>query len=188
MGASRAESIRLGIAAGEKSVSIDPKNADAFYALGFLYSSSGDIPKSQELMRQCLALNRNHAPAYFYYGQKSDPARTARARPFPGSSAPLRSVRAIRWDSVWHGAIARARNQRRDDERAIEAARKGIAANREPRPQLCRLGSPPRRILGAWTRRRRRSVEFFPSRSGRAITGSRYRTNLTSDVQPGIKA
>jgi adenylate cyclase len=182
--ASRADSIRLGIAAGEKSVSIDPKNADAFYALAFLYTASGDIPKSQELLRRCMALNRNHAPAYFYYGQnliRLDRARDAISwieRAFALSPRdPL--------GSVWHSAIARALISSGDDEPAIEAARKGIAANRDHAHNYAVLAGALAH-LGRMDEAKAALGEFLRVQPG--ITIRRYRTIVTSDVQPGIKA
>ena len=128
--APRDKAIRLGIAAGEKAVEIDPKNADAFYALGFLYRLTGDALKAQDMMRQCLALDPNHAPAYFFYGQDLlllGRPRDARAwidRAFALSPRdPLRSV--------FYSAEARAWLLEGDDAQAIEAARSGIAANRD---------------------------------------------------------
>ena len=181
---SRAESIRLGIAAGEKAVSIDPKNADAFYALGFLYTASGDIPKSQELMRQCMALNRNHAPAYFYYGQnliRLDRARDA----IPWIERAFALSPRDPLGSVWHGAIARARISAGEDELAIEAARKGIAANRDHAHNYAVLAGALSH-LGCSEEAKAALGEFLRVQPG--ITVRRYRTTLTSDVQPGIKA
>jgi TolB-like protein/Flp pilus assembly protein TadD len=182
--ASRAESIRLGVAAGEKAVSIDPKNADAFYALGFLYTSSGDTPKSQELMRQCLALNRNHAPAYFYYGQNL--IRLGRARDaIPWIERAFALSPRDPLGSVWHGAIARARIVSGEDELAIEAARKGIAANRDHAHNYAVLAGALAH-LGRNDEAKAALAEFLRVQPG--ITGKRYRTTLTSDVQPAIKA
>jgi len=126
----RDKAIRLGIAAGEKAVEIDPKNADAFYALGFLYRLTGDAQKSQDMMRQCMAIDPNHAPAYFFYGQdllllgRPRDARAWIERAFALSPRdPLRSV--------FYSAMARAWLLEGDNTHAIEAARSGIAANRD---------------------------------------------------------
>jgi class 3 adenylate cyclase/TolB-like protein len=181
---SRAESIKLGIAAGEKSVSIDPKNADAFYALAFLYANSGDIPKSQELARQCLALNRNHAPAYSFYGQnllRLDRARDA----VPWVERALALSPRDPLSSVFHGHIARAYVSMGDDERAIERARKGIAANRDHAHNYAALASALAH-LGRLDEAKAALGEFLRVQPG--ITIRRYRTIVTSDVQPGIKA
>jgi adenylate cyclase len=126
---SRADAIRQGIEAGERSITLDPKNADAVYALGFIYYAAGDTKKSLELMRQCIELNRNHAPAYFFSGVnlirlgKSREAIKWVERAFALSPRdPLRSV--------WYATIGRARLLLGDDARAIETAQKGVAANR----------------------------------------------------------
>ncbi len=125
---SREEAVKKGIAAGEKSVALDPRNADAVYALGFLYYRMGDTQKSQEMMRQCIALNRNHAPAYFFSGinliRLGQPREAIQwvERAFALSPRdPLRSV--------WYGTIGRAQVAIGEDAQAVETAQKGIAAN-----------------------------------------------------------
>jgi tetratricopeptide (TPR) repeat protein len=128
-GMPREEAIRKGIASGERAVALDSKNADAFYALAFVYVQAGDTLKSQEMLRQSIAINRNHAPAYFFYGlnliRLGHPRETISwvERAFALSPRdPLRSV--------WYGAIARAHVAVGDDALAVEAAEKGIASNR----------------------------------------------------------
>ena len=182
--ASRPESIRLGIAAGEKSVAIDPKNADALYALAFLYSLVGDVAKSQDLLRQCMAINRNHAPAYFYYGQNlirlGRPRDTFAwiERAFALSPRdPLRSV--------WHGATARARISVGDDALAIEAARQGIATNRD-HPHNYAVLAAASAHLGRMEEAKAALQDFLRVQPG--ITIRRYRSNLTSDVPEAMKA
>jgi adenylate cyclase len=126
--ASRTESIRLGLETGEKAIALDPKNTDAWYALGFLYRNNGEYGKALEYFRQCLALNRNHAPSYFQYGLillfngRAKEAVEWIERAFVLSPRdPLRAA--------WHGALARALMALGDDARAFEALHKGIAAN-----------------------------------------------------------
>jgi adenylate cyclase len=182
--ASRAESLRLGIAAGEKAVSIDPKNADAFYALAFLYSNAGDTDKSQELLRRCMALNRNHAPAYFYYGLNLIRLDRAREAPSWIERAFALSPRDP-LSSVWHSAIARARIATGEDELAIEAARRGIAANRDhPHNYAVLAGASAH--LGRLDEAKAALAEFIRVQPG--ITISRYRAIITSDVPLAIKA
>lgn len=127
-GMSRAEALRKGIAAGEKSIALDSKNADAVYSLGFLYYRAGDTRKSQELMRQCIDLNRNHAPAYFFsginlirMGRPRDAIHWVQRAFALSPRDPLRSV--------WYGTIARAQILIGDDALAIDTALKGVAAN-----------------------------------------------------------
>lgn len=125
---SRNEGIKKGIAAGERAIQLDPKNADAFYALGFLYYMAGETQRSQELLRQCIALNRNHAPAYFFSGLnlirlgKPRDAVTWVERAFSLSPRdPLRSI--------WFSTIARAQILIGEDAKAIRTALKGVATN-----------------------------------------------------------
>ncbi len=182
--ASREESIRLGIAAGEKAVALDPKNADAHYALGFLYSLTGDIAKSQDLLRQCIALNRNHAQAYFYYGQNlirfGRPQDTFAWIDRAFALSPRDPLR-----SVWHGAIGRARVSVGDDALAIEAARLGIGANRD-HPHNYAVLAAALAHLGRVEEAKLALEDFRRVQPG--ITFRRYRSNLTSDTPVAVKA
>jgi class 3 adenylate cyclase/TolB-like protein/Flp pilus assembly protein TadD len=182
--ASRSESIRLGIAAGEKSVALDPKNADALYALAFLYTLAGDTTKSQDLLRQCIAINRNHAPAYFFYGQNLIRLGRARdtfdwiERAFALSPRdPLRSV--------FYSATARARISIGDDTLAVEAARKGIAANRDHAHNYAVLAGALAH-LGQMDEAKAAIQELMRVQPGLTIT--LYRRNLTSDHPVAVKS
>lgn len=122
------EAVRLGLAAGARAVELDPKNPDAVYALGFLHYRMGETQRSLELMRQCIELNRNHAPAYFFSGvnllRLGQPEEAIQwiERAFALSPRdPLRSV--------WFGIIGRAQILLGEDKGALETAQKGIAAN-----------------------------------------------------------
>ncbi len=129
-GMSRAEGIKKGIKAGERSLALDPKNADAVYALGFIYYVAGDTRKTLELMRQCIELNRNHAPAYFFSGV----ALTRLGKPREAILWVERAFKLSPRDplrSVWYAVIARAQVILGEDARAIETAQKGVVANRK---------------------------------------------------------
>jgi adenylate cyclase len=179
----RAEAIRLGIAAGEKAIALDPKNADALYGLGFLYTIAGDVPKSQGLMRQVIEINRNHAPAYFFYGQnlvRLGQPRDAIAwieRAFALSPRdPLRSV--------FYSGIARARIAAGEDALAIEAARQGIAANRDHAHNHAVLTAALAH-LGRMDEAKAALAEFLRVQPG--ITVARYRRNVTSNEPVAVK-
>jgi adenylate cyclase len=181
---SRPESIRLGILAGEKAVALDPKNADALYALAFLYSLEGDVTKSQDLLRQCMALNRNHAPAYFYYGQNL--IRLNRARDtFPWIERAFALSPRDPLRSVWHGAMARARISVGDDALAIEAAKQGIGANRD-HPHNYAVLAAASAHLGRLDEARAAIGDFRRVQPG--ITIARYRANLTSNTPQALEA
>lgn len=180
----RDEAIRLGIAAGEKAVEIDPKNADAFYALGFLYRLTGDALKSQDMMRQCLALDPNHAPAYFFYGQNLlllGRPRDARAwveRAFALSPRdPLRSV--------FYSALARAWLMEGDDAQAIDAARSGIAANRD-HPINYLVLAAAFALESQMDDAKSALSEYFQRQPGRTI--ARLKRTLAADVPAYVKA
>jgi tetratricopeptide (TPR) repeat protein len=182
--ASRLESVRLGIAAGERAVALDPKDADSLYGLAFLYSIAGETAKSQDLMRECIALNRNHAPAYFYYGQNlirlGRPQDTFAwiERAFALSPRdPLRSV--------WYSSIGRARISVGDDTLAIEAARLGIGANRDHAHNYAVLASALAH-LGQMEEAKLALQDLLRVQPG--TTARRYRSILTSDVPVAVKA
>jgi len=183
-GMKRAEAIRLGVAAGERSVALDPRNADSVYALGFIYTMAGDTDKAQELFRQSIALNRNHAPAYFFYGQNL--LRLDRAHEtFPWIKRAFALSPRDPLRSVWYGAIARARISIGDDVLAIEAAQKGIAANRDhPHNYAVLAGALAQ--LGRINEAKAALQDFLRVQPG--ITVSRYRRNLTADKPRAVKA
>jgi adenylate cyclase len=183
-GMSRAEAIKLGIAAGQRSVSLDLKNADAAYALGFLYYLEGDTRKSLEQMRQCISLNRNHAPAYFFHGLNL--IRLGRAgdaiswveRAFKLSPRdPLRSV--------WYGTIGRAQVLLADDAQAVETANKGIAANPKHPHNYAVLASAYAH-LGNMDGAQKALEGFLHRQPGMTIT--RHWRNVASDDQTAMKS
>ena len=122
------EALAKGLAAGKRAVEIDPKNADALYALGFLHYRAGETRKSFEVMQQCIALNRNHAPAYFFSGvnllRLGEPEEAINMVERAFVLSPRDPLRA-----VWYGIIGRAQVLLGNDELAIATARKGIVAN-----------------------------------------------------------
>lgn len=60
--------LREAVAAGERAVDLDPKEADAFYALAFATRVNGDIGRAGSLLRTAVALNSNHAPSHAALG------------------------------------------------------------------------------------------------------------------------
>lgn len=182
-GFSRAEAIRLGIAAGEKAIALDPKSADALYALGFLYTAAGDVAKSQNLMRQVIELNRNHAPAYFFYGQNL--IRLGRPRdtiPWIERAFALSPRDPLR--SIFYSGIARARIALGEDTLAIEAARQGIAANRDHAHNYAVLASALAH-LGRMDEAKAALADFVRVQPG--ITVARYRQVSTSNEPVALK-
>jgi TolB-like protein len=182
-GFSRADALRLGIAAGEKAIALDPKNADAHYALGFNYTLAGEIQKSQSLIRQVIEINRNHAPAYFFYGQnliRLGQPRDAISwieRAFALSPRdPLRSV--------WYSGLARARIAAGEDALAIEAARQGIAANRDHAHNHAVLTAALAN-LGRMDEAKAALREFQRVQPG--ITVARYRQAQTANEPVAVK-
>ncbi len=129
-GVDRIEDLENGIAAGEKALALDSKNADSAYSLGFLHYVAGDTRISQELMRQSIELNRNHAPAYFFSGLNL----IRLGRPHETEAMVKRAFLLSPRDplrSVWYGVTSRALLLTGEEERAIEEAQKGIDANRK---------------------------------------------------------
>jgi class 3 adenylate cyclase/TolB-like protein len=182
-GIARADAIRLGIAAGEKAIALDPKNADALYGLGFLYTIAGDAPKSQGLMRQVIEINRNHAPAYFFYGQNLVRLGQPRdAIPWIERAFALSPRDPLR--SVFYSAIARARIAAGEDTLAVEAARQGIAANRDHAHNHAVLTAALAH-LGRMDEAKAALAEFLRVQPG--ITVARYRRNVTSNEPVAVK-
>jgi adenylate cyclase len=56
------------IALGERAVSLDTRDADAYFALAFAISAIGDLDRSLDLYGKAVELNPNHAPSYANYG------------------------------------------------------------------------------------------------------------------------
>jgi TolB-like protein/class 3 adenylate cyclase len=129
-GFSKQEALNKGIAAGERSVAADPDNADSLYSLGFVYYAAGETERSLELMRQCIEVNRNHAPAYFFYGvnliRLGQPHESIAWIERALAISPRDPLR-----SVWFSVIARAYLLIGEDSMAVEYALKGVSANKK---------------------------------------------------------
>ena len=52
------------VAAGERSIELDPRNADALYVLAFALRVRGDIARAGSLLKTAVKLNPNHAPSH----------------------------------------------------------------------------------------------------------------------------
>jgi TolB-like protein/Tfp pilus assembly protein PilF len=183
-GMSRDAAIKAGITDAEKSLSFDPRNADTVYALGFLYYVQGDTERSLEQMRQCIALNRNHAPAYFFHGLnliRLDHPRDAISwveRAFALSPRdPLRSV--------WYGAIGRAQVLIGENKLAVETPQKGVAANPKHPHNYAVLASAYAH-LGDMERAQAALGEFLDRQAGMTI--GRYWRNLASGDPRAMEA
>jgi len=182
-GMPRAEALEKGTTAGEKSISLEPNNADAIYSLAFIYYVAGETQKSQELMRQSIAVNRNHAPAYFFYGlnliRMGRPRDAVQwiERAFALSPRdPLRSV--------WYSVIARAHLLNRQDALAIEAAKKGVASNSK-HPNNHAVLASAYVFQGNMEKAEAALHEFIRTQPG--ITVSRYQRQLTADDPVAVK-
>lgn len=182
-GFTSAEALRLGIAAGERAIALDAKNADALYALGFNYTLAGDFQKSQSLMRQVIEINRNHAPAYFFYGQNL--IRLGRPRdaiPWIERAFALSPRDPLR--SIFYSGLARARIATGEDALAIEAARQGIAANRDHAHNHAVLTAALAH-LGRMDEAKAALREFQRVQPG--ITVARYRQQQTANEPVAVK-
>ena len=183
-GLSRAEGLDKGIAAGERSIELDSDNADSIYSLAFLYYVAGQTRKAQELLRQCIEINRNHAPAYFFYGLsliRLGQPRDAIAwveRAFELSPRdPLRSV--------WFAAIARAQLLDGNDALAIEAARQGVAANPKHSHNHAVLASAYAHH-GQMSKAKASLATFLELQPG--MTAGKYQRIVTADEPVAIEA
>ncbi len=135
-----ADALRLAAEAGERATRLDPKSADAHYQLGFALRSSGRLDESIAAMERALALNPNYAFAYhgLAYG-KVLTGKPAEALPLMAIAFKLSPRDAIH--AVWHGLVALAEALNANDEAAVAAARKGIAANPRYRTSYFLLAS-----------------------------------------------
>ena len=183
-GMSRDDAIEAGRAAAKRSLALDPKNADTVYALGFLSYLAGDTDQSIELMRQCIELNRNHAPAYFFSGvnmiRKGQPQMAIQwvERAFALSPRdPLRSV--------WYGVIGRAQILIGEDEKAVITAEKGISANARHPHNFAVLASAYAH-LGQMKDARAALDNFLQRQPG--VTLASYWTSIASDDPDAMKA
>lgn len=183
-GMPRQEAIEAGMAAAERSLSLDPENADTVYALGFLHYLAGDTVRSQEQMRHCIELNRNHAPAYFFYGVNL----IRLGRPRDAIDWVERAFRLSPRDplrSVWYGVIGRAQVLIGDDRGAIATAEKGIAANARHPHNFAVLASAYAH-LGETEKARAALRDFVERQPG--VTVTRYWHNVASDEPKALKA
>jgi class 3 adenylate cyclase/TolB-like protein/Flp pilus assembly protein TadD len=125
---SRQESLRRAIEAGERATALDPRSADAYYALGFAVRVAGDEHRARQLFERCADLNPNYAPAYFWLGfleiYDAHPAaaiplieRAFRLSPRDGLAA------------VWHYALGYAHLLMRDDAAALQSANDALGLN-----------------------------------------------------------
>jgi TolB-like protein/class 3 adenylate cyclase/Tfp pilus assembly protein PilF len=181
---SRAEGLAKGIAAGERSIALEPDNADVVYSLGFLYYVAGDTKKSLEFMRQCVELNRNHAPAYFFYGinlirlgRPRDSIEWVERAFALSPRDPLRSV--------WYSVIARAELLIGEDARAIDAARKGVSTNAKFPQNYAVLASAY--ALQEKTEDAREALDTYLSHQPKATLASVQR-QLAGDDAAAVKA
>ncbi len=183
-GLPRREAIKLGITFGVRSVQLDPKNADAVYALGFLHYLAGETQKSQEQLRLCIELNRNHAPAYFFNGLNL----IRLGRPRDAISWIERAFKLSPRDplrSVWYGAIGRAQVLMEDDAKAIETAKRGIAANPKHPHNYAVLASAYA-LRGELSNAQTATQEFLQLQPG--MTASQYWRNVASADPVALKA
>lgn len=127
-GMTRETAIAAGRAAAEQALAQDPKNADALYGYGFLNYLDGKTSVSLEQMREVIALNRHHAPSYFFIGvnlvRQGYPQQAIVSIEQAFALSPRDPLR-----SVWYGMIGRAQVLLGQDADAIDTALKGIAAN-----------------------------------------------------------
>ncbi len=178
------EAVEKGIVAGERSVALDPKNADAVYALGFLNYRAGENRKALELFRRSIELNRNHAPAYFFQAvvllRLGEPKKAIAWLERAFTLSPRDPLRA-----VWFGALSRAQVLTGDDAAAIDSASKGIAANPRHPHNYAALASA-HALRGELDQARAALAEFRSLQPD--MTLSRYRTVQTADDPAAIRA
>jgi tetratricopeptide (TPR) repeat protein len=134
-------------------------------------------------MRHVIEINRNHAPAYFFYGQNLIRLGQPRdAIPWIERAFALSPRDPLR--AVWHSGIARARIAAGDDALAIEAARQGIAANRDHAHNHAVMAAALAH-LGRMDEAKAALREFQRVQPG--ITVARYRQTSTANEPVAVK-
>jgi adenylate cyclase len=116
------------VAAGERAIELDARNADAFYVLAFALRVRGDIARAGSLLQTAVTLNPNHAPSHAALGLQQilngDPngahSHVARAL----ALSPLDPLRAI-----WFQQDGIAYLLAGDDVNGLAKMQEAIAAN-----------------------------------------------------------
>lgn len=125
---SRQGSLQDAIKAGEQATALDPRSADAYYALGFAVRVAGDEHRARQLFERCADLNPNYAPAYFWLGfleiYDGSPAeaiplieKAFRLSPRDGLAA------------VWHYALGYAHLLMGNDAAGLQSANDALGLN-----------------------------------------------------------
>lgn len=183
-GMTRETAIAAGRSAAEQALAQDPKNADALYGYGFLNYLDGKTSVSLEQMREVIALNRHHAPAYFFIGvnlvRQGYPQQAIVSIEQAFALSPRDPLR-----SVWYGMIGRAQVLLGQDADAIDTALKGIAANAAHAHNYSVLASGYAH-LGQHDRARAALGEFLDRQPD--ITLDAYRRDIASDDPVSLKA
>jgi adenylate cyclase len=125
---SRTEALRLAIEAGEKATKLAPRDADAWYALGYARRSAGEVEQALHILEHSVALNPNHTPALAGYGYTlilvGQPAKSIAWFERALRLSPLDPLRA-----VWFYQMALAHLVMGNDKVAHEWTGKAVAAN-----------------------------------------------------------
>lgn len=122
------DGMRQAVELAQRAIELDPRAADAFYAMGQSLNSLDELERAQAAHEACIALNASHAPAYGALGQVrmflGHPEETATlcARAFQLS--PREPLRAI-----WYRSQGLAALFLGDAEAAAADARAAIAIN-----------------------------------------------------------
>lgn len=125
---SREESLRRAIEAGERAIALDPRSADAYYALGFAVRVAGDQHRARQLFERCVDLNPNYAPAYFWLGfLEIYDGRPAAAIPLIQKAFRLSPRDGLA--AVWYYALGYAHMLMGNDAAALQAADDALGLN-----------------------------------------------------------
>ena len=117
-------------------MSLDPRDADAYFALAFAFGNVGDINRSLDLYRRAQELNPNHAPSYSNYGF----SLILDGKPNEATEWIEKALSISPRDplvAVWRSALSLAAVLEHKDELALSVATSAIAANpNHPAPYL----------------------------------------------------
>ncbi|MFT3821283.1 MAG: winged helix-turn-helix domain-containing protein [Rubrivivax sp.] len=116
------------VAHAQRATSLAPSDPDGYYTLGLATHTSGEPARAEANLRHCIGISASYAPAYGLLGLvravRGHPQETAALCERAFALSPREPLRV-----VWHWTEAFAASLLGQEERALERALLGIAAN-----------------------------------------------------------
>lgn len=116
------------VAHAQRATSLAPSDPDGYYTLGLATHTSGEPARAEANLRHCIEISASYAPAYALLGLvravRGHPQETAAWCERAFALSPREPLRV-----VWHWTEAFAASLLGQEEKALERASLGIAAN-----------------------------------------------------------